>query len=152
MNGGFESSGGWGFGTTPAQAFYVSDPALVFAGQRSLSAGIPPGGANRVSHSSAFQTIALPSGMGSITLTVHERPVAGDSSDYREILLLRPDFSYLTRLDRSSTAGDSQWRARTFDLTNRGGASIVLYFNTYNNGSGSTATTYLDEVSISACP
>jgi hypothetical protein len=86
-----------------------------------------------------------------ITLTYQEQPMDGDSGDYREILLLRPDFSYLARLDRSSAAGDGQWRARSFDLTARGGSSLLLYFNTYNNGSATNATTYLDAVRVEVC-
>ncbi len=139
VNGGFEANTGWSFGATPNRAGYTTDPALAYAGQRALFAGIPAGSANQVSYSTAFQTLAIPSGMRSVTLTLWQRGLGGDSGDYREALLLNTSYGYLARLERVTGAGDGQWTAKRYDLTARQGSTVVLYLNTYNDGSGVTA-------------
>ena len=91
-------------------------------------------------------------GTFAIVLTYLEQPgTTGDSGDFRETLLLQPDFSPLRSLGRQSGAGDGVWAQRTVDISDLRGQSIVLYFNVYNNGTGSTLVNYLDEISLQSC-
>lgn len=149
VNGDLEGSGGWRFGATPAPGTIVDTP--VHAGAFALRVGIA-GGNNVVAYSTAYQTVALPANAEQITLTYWERPGAtGDSSDYREIVALRSDFTVLRSLERQSGAGNDQWAQRTFDLTSLRGQTIVLYWNVYNNGSGATLVNYLDDLTVQSC-
>lgn len=149
VNGGLEGSGGWRFGATPAPGTIVDTP--VHTGAFALRVGIA-GGNNAVAYSTAYQTLTLPANAEQLTLTYWERPGAtGDSGDYREILVLRSDFTVLRSLERQAGAGNDQWTQRTFTLTDLRGQSIVLYWNVYNNGSGATLVNYLDDLSLQSC-
>lgn len=148
-NGDLETSGGWQFGPTPAPGVVVDSP--VHAGSGALRLGIATG-ANVAAYSTAYQSVTLPAAAEQITLTYWERPGAtGDSSDYREVVVLRPNFTALRSLTRQSGAGNDQWTQRTFDLSDLAGQSIVLYFNVYNNGSGATLVNYLDDITLQSC-
>lgn len=149
VNGDLEGSGGWRFGATPAPGTIVDTP--VHAGAFALRVGIA-GGNNAVAYSTAYQTVALPANAEQLTLTYWERPGAtGDSGDYREIVVLRSDFTVLRSLERQPGAGNDQWTQRTFTLTDLRGQTIVLYWNVYNNGSGATLVNYLDDLSLQSC-
>jgi hypothetical protein len=151
VNGGFESNSGWSFGSTPAQTKIVNIAA--YTGTRSVLQGLPTGAANVTAHSSAFQTVALPTTAQQILLRYWEQPGGNsDGVDYRETLLLNPNFSTLATLERTSQAlTDGAWRERTFDLTTHRGRSVVLYLNVYNNGTGSQFWRYVDQVALLAC-
>lgn len=149
VNGGLEGSGGWQFGPTPAPGVVVTAP--VHSGSFAIRLGIA-GGANVAAYSTAYQSITLPAAAEQIVLTFWERPGAtGDSADYREVLLLRPNLTVLRRLARQNGPGNDEWTQRTFDLTDLRGQQVVLYFNVYNNGSGATLVNYLDDISIQSC-
>lgn len=148
-NGDLEGSGGWRFGATPAPGTVVDTP--VHAGAFAMRVGIA-GGPNAVAYSTAYQTLTLPANAEQLTLTYWERPGAtGDSGDYREIVVLRSDFTVLRSLERQAGAGNDQWTQRTFSLTDLRGQAIVLYWNVYNNGSGATLVNYLDDLSLQSC-
>lgn len=148
-NGGFETVGNWLLGATSRSPVYVSSP--VHSGAQALQMGIPQGGANASAYSSARQLIAVPASAATVTLTYWERPGGGDGSDYRELLLLNSGGGLYRTLDRNYSTGANQWQQRTFDLTPYRGQSVYLYFNTYNNGAGSTTWNYIDDVSVQAC-
>lgn len=147
-NGGFEENGTWTFGYTSRPAGYVTSP--VFAGARALRMGILPGTANATSYSSVRQILVLPSNPQTLTLTFQQRPGTGDAYDYRETILFDATGRPRT-LERAYGAGSGVWTARTFDLMPYRGQTVTLYFNVYNNGAGSLAYSYLDEVSVRAC-
>jgi hypothetical protein len=147
-NGGFEMNDAWTFGYTSRPAGYVTAP--VFAGARALRMGILPGTSNAASYSSARQNLVLPSNAQTLTLSYQQRPGTGDANDYRETILFDATGRPRT-LDRVYGAGNSQWTARTFDLMPYRGQTVTLYFNVYNNGAGSLANSYVDEVSVRAC-
>lgn len=152
VNGDFESSTGWRFGSTPYPAAYITNP--VYAGARAARLGIPAGVANRLAHSSVYQTVTIPANaVAPVLLRFALRPGgAADGIDYRETLLLNTSFGVVARLERSYAAANDQWGMRTYDLTAYRGRTLVLYFNVYNNGSGSQMWSYLDSVQLGSCP
>ncbi|MEZ4728359.1 MAG: hypothetical protein R3E79_14595 [Caldilineaceae bacterium] len=150
-NGGFESSGGWNFGSTPAQAKIIS--TIAYTGTHSLLMGVPASAANVTAHSSAYQTVVLPSTAAQVLLSYWEQPGGNsDGADYRETLLLNTSYGPVATLERTSqTVTDGAWQARSFDLTAYRGQTLVLYLNVYNNGSGSQLWRYVDQVAVLAC-
>ncbi len=151
VNGDFEQSTSWQFGSTPFAAGYTSDQ--VVAGSRALRMGIPTAYANRRAHSSAFQRITIPAdALAPVTLNFAQRSGGlGDGTDYREVLLLNTSYRYLAKLERSYAAGNDTWETRTFDLTRYRGSTLVLYFNVYNDGSGTQVWNYVDRVTLGNC-
>ena len=101
MNGDFESTTGWTFGSTPYPAGYVTSP--VYSGARALRLGIPTTAANRLAHASAYQRVVIPATAAAPVLVryVERSGGAADGVDYRETLLLRSDYTYLAKLARS---------------------------------------------------
>ncbi len=150
VNGNFEGSGAWSFGSTPAKAEYVGDP--VYVGVQAVRQGIPPGGANRYAYSSTYQRITIPSNAEQTVLRFHEFTGGpGDGADYREVLLLDSSYRLLALLERDREQGDERWRQRSYDLSAYRGRTVVVYFNTYNNGGGTTLWRALDEASVTSC-
>jgi hypothetical protein len=150
VNGDFELSVGWTFGSTPFPAGYVLSP--VFAGGQALRTGIPAGSTNKLAYSSAYQRVDLPASAAQILITYWERPGgSADGVDYREALVLNSSYGLLRSLSRSTASGTDVWQQRTFDLTTFRGRTVVIYFNTYNNGSASQMWNYLDSVQLLAC-
>lgn len=148
-NGDLEGGGGWVYGATPAPGSAVATPT--HNGAFAMRLGIATG-ANALAYSTAYQSLTLPAAATQILLTYWEQPgTTGDSGDFRETLLLQPDFSPLRSLGRQSGAGDGAWAQRTVDLSDLRGQSVVLYFNVYNNGTGATLVNYLDEISLQSC-
>jgi hypothetical protein len=151
VNGDFELATGWSFGSTPYPARYVTAP--VFSGARAVSQGLPPGVANRLAHSSAFQRVTIPADAAApvVLRFVRNSGGAADGVDYRETLLLNANYSYLATLERSKAAGDNKWVERTFDLTAYRGRTLVVYFNVYNDGKGAQMWNGIDKVSLGSC-
>ncbi|MCO5211474.1 MAG: hypothetical protein M9936_17415 [Caldilinea sp.] len=148
-NGGFETSDGWVFGSTPAPGGFVTDPVL--AGARAARLGIVPAATNLYAYSSAYQRVTLPAG-AQITLRYWERPGgATDGVDAREALVLNNSAGYLATLERAKTPGDDTWRQRSFDLSAYAGQRVIVYFNVYNDGRNGRAWNYLDSVEVLAC-
>lgn len=151
LNGDFETSGGWQFGSTPYPGRYVSAP--VFSAARAVQLGIPIGVANRRAYSTVFQRVTIPANAETPVFLryVEQTHGAADNVDYRETLLLNSNYGYVARLSRSSAAGDGVWRERLFDLTAYRGRTLVVYFNVYNDGAGSQMWSYLDRVELGSC-
>lgn len=151
LNGDFEGSGGWQFGSTPFPARYTTITA--YSGARAAQLGIPSGFANRRAYSTVFQRITIPADAETpVLLRYMERTHgAADTADYREALLLNSSYGFVARLERSFAAGDETWRERVFDLSTYRGRTLVLYFNVYNDGSGSQMWSYLDRIELGSC-
>jgi len=150
LNGNFETTGSWQFGSTPYVARIVN--TLVYEGVRSLRLGVPPEAGNIYAHSSAFQKVTIPSNAAQVILRYQQRAGGlADGVDYRETLLLRSNYSYWARVERNTAAGSDQWQERAFDLTAYRGNTVVLYLNVYNNGSGSQQWNYVDNVALLVC-
>ncbi len=150
VNGGFEESSQWRFGPTPFRARTVTAP--VHGDLLPVQMGIPDGNANRLTHSAVYQQVTIPATAKQATLTYREQPHgASDSRDWREALLLTTNYQTIRVLDRAREAGNGEWTQRTFDVSDLRGRTVVLYFNVYNNGSGSQMWSYLDDVSLQVC-
>jgi hypothetical protein len=151
VNGDFETSSGWSFGSTPYPARYVTSP--VYSGLRAVSQGLPSGVANRVAHSSTYQRLTIPANAPAPVVLRFMRRAGGpaDGVDYREALLLNSSLGYLATLERSYAAGNDQWVERSYDLTAYRGATLYVYFNVYNNGASTQMWTTLDRVSLGPC-
>lgn len=151
LNGDFETSGGWQFGSTPFPARYTA--TMVYSGARAVQLGIPEDAANRRAYSTAFQRVTIPATAQTPVLLryVQRTYGAADNADYRETLLLNSSYGYLARLTRSFAAGDGVWREHVFDVTAYRGRTLVIYFNVYNNGTGSQMWSYLDRVELDSC-
>jgi hypothetical protein len=151
VNGDFEASSGWSFGSTPYPARYVTSP--VYSGLRAVSQGIPSGVANRLAHSSTYQRLTIPANAPSPVVLRFMRRAGGpaDGVDYREALLLNSNLGYLATLERSYAVGNDQWVERSFDVTAYRGYTLYVYFNVYNNGTGTQMWTTLDRVSLGPC-
>ena len=125
--------------------------APVHEGAFAMRLGIATG-SNTAAYSTAYQSLALPANAEQIVLTYWERPsTTGDSGDFRDAILFRPNFTVLRTLDHQVGAGNDQWSQRSFDVSDLAGQSVVLYFNAYNNGSGATLVNYLDDISVQSC-
>jgi hypothetical protein len=110
----------------------------------------PAGG----SYSSGYQTISVPVGAQSATLTFWYKPgTQAASGDFQRVLLLRPTDYTLLRNLMQVLQNDTTWRRASFDLTPYRGQSLVLYFEVYNDSTGSAGRTwmFLDDVSVQAC-
>lgn len=151
INGDFEGSGGWQFGSTPFPARYTT--TVAYSGARSAQLGIPSGFANRRAYSTVFQRITIPAeAEPPVLLRYMERTHgAADNIDYHEVLLLNSSYGFVARLERSFVAGDEMWRERVFDLSAYRGRTLVLYFNVYNNGVGSQMWSYVDRIELGSC-
>ena len=151
VNGDFESSGGWQFGSTPYPGRYTT--AAVYSGAAAVQLGIPTGVANRRAYSTVFQKVTIPANAAAPVLLryVERSHGAADNADYRETLLLNSSYGYLARLTRSTAAGDGAWREQVFDVTIYRGRTLVVYFNVYNDGLGSQMWSFLDRVELGSC-
>lgn len=150
-NPGFELTTGWTFGPTPRQAAYVNAPVL--SGTRAARMGITRPDDNIEAYSSVYQMLDLPATSGTLRLSYWERQQrigAEELADYRESLLLNEEFGVLRALNRTS-AIDTGWYLRTFDVTSFAGQRVALYFNVYNNGAGSVLSNVIDDVSLALC-
>jgi bacillopeptidase F (M6 metalloprotease family) len=47
--------------------------------------------------------------------------------------------------------GDGAWQAARFDLTSHRGQTVVVYFNTYNDGDGRRSWMHVDDVRLDVC-
>ena len=177
-NGSFETAGGWTFASTANPGGITT--AQAHAGVRSARLGIvpagflaidvdagaarQPGGPERnllgelalagASYSTAYQTVAIPAGARTVTLTFWYKPGSqGAGGDFQRVLLLRPgSYGFLATLMKTLDNA-AEWRAATFDLSAYRGQSVVLYFEVYNDNisAGPRTWMYVDEVSVRAC-
>lgn len=151
LNGDFETTGSWSFGSTPYPAAYVTSP--VYSGLRAVRQGIPRGVTNVRAHSSTYQRVTIPADAPAPVLLRFMRRAGGsaDGVDYREALLLNSSLGYLATLERSYAAGDETWTERRYDLTAYRGRTLYVYFNVYNDGAGQQMWTNIDRVILGSC-
>nr|MBP8123044.1 hypothetical protein [Caldilineaceae bacterium]MBP9073417.1 hypothetical protein [Caldilineaceae bacterium] len=147
-NGGFEDGSGWVLASTAYPAGYSADQ--VYAGVRSLRAGIPANRVNTYSYSNAAQTLDLPADAGQITLTAQV---------WRGSTVADSDFQYLwvevvggvTQKVFQSRQNTQAWEPITYDLTGLKGKRITVRFGVYNTGSGGKTVLYADEAGVESC-
>lgn len=150
LNGDWEGSGGWLFGPTPARGTVVETP--VHGGTHAVRLGVADGSTNVFAHSTAYQRVTIPANAQTVTLTYWEKAGGGsDGVDYREILLLRTNYTTLRQVERTSERGNDQWSARSFDLSTFRGQTVVVYFNVFNNGGGTRMVNYVDDIALTSC-
>ena len=106
------------------------------------------------SYSTAYQTVAIPAGARTVTLTYWYKPgTQATGGDFQRILLLRPGSYGLLATLMKTFENTTDWRAATFDLSAYRGQSVVLYFEVYNDdiSAGPRTWMFVDEVSVQAC-
>ncbi|MBK8051304.1 MAG: hypothetical protein IPK16_31920 [Anaerolineales bacterium] len=125
----------------------------VYNGVRSVRLGIPNGVTNRLAYSTVFQKVTIPANAPTPVRLRYAFLSNGpaDGYDYRETLLLNSSYKYLATLERRYVVGDGKWVLRTFDLSAYRGQTVVIYFNVYNNGSGTQKWGYVDRVFLGGC-
>jgi YVTN family beta-propeller protein len=150
QNGGFEDGTAWVVGSTPRPARYTSDQA--HSGERSVLLGLVPGESDIRSYSSVRQSVTVPAGTYSTTLTFWSYPVSGlDGGDRQECLLLDEQDKLLAILMRTND-NTAAWTEVSYDLSAYAGQTVSLYFNAYNDGDDEGVTGfYLDDVSVKSC-
>lgn len=162
VNGDFERDGSWMFGGSPIPGQFTSIEKR--SGLRAVRLGDPDGGQqggwgmDKVSYSSIRQPVTIP-GSASIAqlrwwhfYRSDEAPDPNPSamSDRQEVILLTPHGKTLRVLERVRR-NESGWSESLLDLTEFRGQSFFLYFNVFNDKSGSRTWGFLDDVVINVC-
>jgi PKD repeat protein len=168
-NGGFEYDSDWEFPQTKYPAVYTT--VITRSGNRSARTGIVDSGDNRESYSSVRQTITVPAGTISATLSFWLYPVSGEppvnltpparllaptieravlASDRQYVIVLNQDDEWINTLVWQRK-DDEQWTFHQFDLTTYAGRTIKLQFGTYNDGWDGVTAMYVDDVSLELC-
>ena len=119
--------------------------------ERNLLGELAPLGA---SYSTAYQTITIPAGARTATLSFWHRPgTQASAGDFQRVMLLKPVTYGAIATVWKTLANSTDWQHTTFDLTPYRGQSIVLYFEVYNDDISAGARTwmYVDDVSVQTC-
>ena len=177
-NGGFEANAAWTFAVTANPAGYTT--AQAHTGVRSARLGVVPAGYSTAalgapsltpssvqernllgelaplgaSYSTAYQTITVPAGARTATLSFWYRPGSQASAgDFQRVMLLKPVTYGAIATVWKTLANSTAWQPTTFDLTPYRGQSVVLYFEVYNDDISAGARTwlYVDDVSVQTC-
>ena len=171
VNGGFELDAAWVFPVTPATGAYST--AAAHMGARSARLGLLPGAALThpeiaqlpqrnllgevaplgAAYSTTYQRFTIPAS-GFVTLAYWYKPgTQATSGDWQRVMLLNTSYGLIKDLTGQELNGSDTWQYRTFDLTPYRGRTVILYFEVYNNSTGSTGRTwmYVDDVSVEAC-
>jgi photosystem II stability/assembly factor-like uncharacterized protein len=159
-NGGFEVNGVWRLPTTAYPA--NTSTTRAHTGVRSLRAGIVDG-TDVESYSSASQTVVIPTGVTSATLSLWWYPLSAegdligdlspqspDAVDRQYVLLLDAQGEILKNLlwTRRNAAA---WQYFTTDLRAYAGQTVQIHVGVYNNGNGQKTAMYVDDVSLITC-
>jgi len=150
QNGGFEQmAAGWIPGRDPVPVQITGTP--VHSGSYSLKLG--EDAANVLSYSSARQPVTIPAGYGQVLLNFWTWTWTDDtgSSDRQEADFLSAGGLVLEKFWRV-TVNDRAWMEHIIPVTSYAGQTVQVYFNVFNDGSGSRAGMYLDDVHLWACP
>jgi hypothetical protein len=149
LNPGFETNDAWILNDTPADAHYTNSP--VYAGTRSLRAGISPGGDNLYSYSSADQLVAIPSGVSSALLSLWYYPLAADDAgDFHYLMIRDDDGVWHTVFSGRENLGT--WSYAEFDLRAYIGQTIALRIGAFNDGTEGVTSLTTDQVELHVCP
>ncbi len=150
VNGGFEENAGWTTPITNGQARYSTEQA--FAGERSMRLGLPENVPDLRTDSTAYQSLQLPQlphEQDQLTLRaqVWRNGVVGEG-DFQYIWVIVGNTTYRIFQNLADTNG---WQPVSFDLTPFAGRRVLIFLGTYNNGSGSKASMYVDEIQVDLC-
>jgi hypothetical protein len=147
VNGGFETTGGWVFGSTPLPADHSTE--VVHSGTRSMRLG-NVGGPDVASYSSVLQSVALPADARAATLGFWWYPISQDTypNDAQIVLVLDQNLRVLGTVEH--TLSDArQWIYRSYDMSAYIGQTVLVYFGVYNGGVGDQLSAmYVDDVSL----
>jgi len=168
-NGGFENDGDWVIPDTEYPAAYTT--VVTRSGNRSMRVGIVEPADNRMSYSSARQTVTIPTDTVSVTLRFWLYPVSGEpsadlalpahplaatiqeaalASDRQYVIVLDEYGQWINTLVWQRT-NDQQWTFHEFDLKQYAGRTIKLQFGAYNDGWSGVTGMYVDDVSLEIC-
>ncbi|MHB8572180.1 MAG: carbohydrate binding domain-containing protein [Candidatus Dormibacteria bacterium] len=147
-NGGFETGNFSGWTTGGLQA-----PTVVSGGAHSgtysarLGNGQPYNGDSFIQ-----QTVAVPS--GSSTLTFWYQPHCPDTITYdQETMQVRSTGGTVLATPLNVCSNSGAWTQVSFDMTPYASTSVVLYFNSHDDGySGDPTYTFFDDVSVASVP
>lgn len=175
-NGGFETAEGWSLPVTAYRAAYST--AQPHSGNRSLRAGIVEPVDNVFSYSSASQTVPIPTGTQTATLSLWlytvssegalpsaasadddatvqaiadaAAPTAPLAGDRQYVLLANQQNTVLARLlwIRTNTRA---WQPLTFDLTPYAGQTVRVLFGAYNDGADGVTALFVDDATLITC-
>lgn len=176
-NGGFETDEGWTLPVTAYRAAYST--AQQHTGDRSVRTGIVMPADNAFSYSSASQTVQIPTGTQTATLSLWLYAVSGEgdlansagavdnatvqavadgvapanplAGDRQYVLLTNEQNTVLARLlwTRSNA---SSWQPFTFDLTPYAGQTVRVLVGAYNDGVDGVTALFADDASLVTCP
>jgi hypothetical protein len=149
VNPGFESDEAWVLNDTPADAHYTDSP--VYAGSRALRAGIPAGGQNQYSYSSADQEVVIPGGMSSVQLSFWYFPLADDDAGDFHYLMIR-DAGGAWHTVFSGRENRGTWVFAEIDLQAYLGQTITLRIGAFNDGTEGVSSLTVDQVELRVCP
>jgi len=178
-NGGFEANATWTFALTGNTGGYTT--AQAHSGARSARLGVAPSANSTgevgtedpsemyretdrnllgelaplgASYSTVYQTVSVPSGAGSVTLTYWYQPgTQAAGGDFQRVLLLKPGSYTVLKTLMKTLSHAGGWQQARFDLSGYRGQSVVVYFEVYNDNvsSGLRTWMFVDDVSIQAC-
>ena len=146
-DGGFEAADVWQFAETAVQGFF--DTNVPHSGRQSAFVGIPVDADNQEVDTTVWQEMQLPLAE-TISLTAWMRSQAGDSNDNRYVVVwdLEADESTVLLYE---PALEQDWAEITLDLSAFSGKNILLVFGVHNDGGGTNAGMWVDDVHITAC-
>ena len=149
VNPGFETDDAWVLNDTPADARYTNSP--VYAGNRALRAGIPPGDPNQYSYSSADQVLDIPAYASSALLSFWYYPlVVDDAGDFYYLMVRDGGGTWHTVFSGRENLG--RWVSAQVDLRAFVGQTIALRVGAFNNGTAGVSSLTVDQVELRICP
>ena len=148
VNPGFETNDAWVINDTPAKAHYTNSP--VYEGNRALRVGIPPGGQNQYSYSSADQVLAVPSYASTAGLSFRVYPLVADDADFSYLMVRDSAGTWHTVHSGRENLG--HWVSAYADLRAFAGQTITLRIGAFNNGTGEVSSMTVDQVELRVCP
>lgn len=148
VNGDFETDTGWDIPKTAYSAGYSTTQAL--SPVRSMRLGIESG-ANIYSHSSAKQTITIPSDASSAILRFWYYPVSGDTVNDWQAALITNEYGAVLDSVLWVRSDTRAWTPITYTLNAYLGQTIRVHFEVKNDGAGGLTCMYVDDVSVEVC-
>lgn len=176
LNGDFETDEGWSLPVTAYRAAYTTEQK--HSGDRSVRAGIVNPVDNKFSYSSALQTVQIPTGIQTATLSVWlyalstegdlpsvasavddatiqavaagTAPATALAGDRQYVLLTNPQNTVLARLLWTRSDAPS-WQPFTFDLTPYAGQTLRVLFGVYNDGANGVTALFVDDAALVTC-
>jgi len=150
-NGDFEGAGGWNAPAYACPAYYSTSQRR--SGQRSMVAGVEPGGVVTTCYSTFWQAINVPSGAGLVRLACWYYLSSIDAQGDFGYVSIHDDATMDQLVRIATPRGDSQaWTPvdYVFDASLKGRRVRVL-FGAYNNGNNDLTALYVDDVAVVAC-